>query len=139
MSGPALDETFDGDRLDPGVWLPHYLAHWSSRAEAAATSEVRDGELHLTIPPDQPLWCPDRHDEPIRLSAIQTAGGCGPVGSTEGPQAFKPGLTVREQQPAFRGRGATPHRGWIEIRMRGVIGARSMFAFWLSGLEETPA
>jgi len=70
------------------------------------------------------------------VSVIQTAGGSGPVGSTDGPQAFTPGLTVREAQPTFR--GCAPLYGSIEIRMRGVIGARSMVAFWLSGLEDAP-
>jgi hypothetical protein len=136
MPSGVLDETFAGDQLDLGTWLPCYLPHWSSRAESAATLAIRDGELHLTIPPDQGLWCADRHDEPLRVSAIQTAGGSGPVGSTDGPQPFKPGLTVREAQPLFR--GFTPRYGVIEIRMRGVIGARSMVAFWLSGLEDEP-
>lgn len=138
MAGPRaeLDETFTGAALDPEVWLPGYLAHWSSRAEAAATYAVRDRELHLAIPPEQGLWCADRHVEPIRVSVIQTAGGSGAVGSTEGAQAFKPGLTVREAQPVFR--GCAPLFGQIEVRMRGVIGARSMVAFWLSGLEDVP-
>ena len=138
MSGNRvdLDETFAGDELDPDVWLPGYLAHWSSRAEAAATYAVRDGELHLTIPPDQGLWCADRHVEPIRVSVIQTAGGSGTPGSTHGAQSFRPGLTVREAQPTFR--GCVPLYGQIEIRMRAIIGGRSMAAFWLSGLEDEP-
>jgi hypothetical protein len=132
----TLDESFAGDDLDRDVWSPHYLPHWSSRAESAATYAVHDGELHLTIPPDQPRWCADRHDEPLRVSAIQSAGWSGPVGSTIGPQPFAPGLTVREEQPAFR--GYTPTYGRLEIRVRGVIDGRSMVAFWLSGVEETP-
>ena len=51
-----LDERFPGDSLDLGVWFPYYLPHWSSRADSAATWQVRDGELHLTIPADQPPW-----------------------------------------------------------------------------------
>ena len=133
----TLDERFAGDELDRDVWSPHYLPHWSSRADSAATYEVRDGELHLTIPPDQPLWCSDRHEEPLRVSGIQSASWSGPVGSTIGPQPFAPGLTVTEEQPRFR--GYTPRYGRLEIRMRGVVDARSMVAFWLSGVEETPA
>src|SRR5215207_9302852 len=136
MTSPDLDESFRGDELDRTVWSPHYLPHWSSRAASAATYRVRDGQLRLSIPPDQGLWCADRHDEPLRVSAIQTAGGSGPVGSTRGQQAFKPDLVVREEQPHFR--GYTPCYGTIEIEMRGVIGPRSMFAFWLSGLEDEP-
>ncbi|MEA2518538.1 MAG: hypothetical protein QOF49_618 [Chloroflexota bacterium] len=136
MSSGELDETFAADRLDRTTWLPCYLPHWSSRADSAATYELRDHELHLTIPPAQAEWCAGRHDPPLRVSAIQTAGGSGPVGSTEGAQSFRPGLTVREAQPPFR--GFTARYGDIEIRMRGVIGPRSMVAFWLSGLEEEP-
>ena len=80
-SRPDLDERFDGDALDPDVWFPYYLPHWSSRAESAASYEVRDGELHLTIPVDQGLWCADVHDEPLRVSCIQSGSFSGPVGS----------------------------------------------------------
>ena len=34
-------EHFDGPGLDTDVWLPHYLPHWSSRAQSAATYTVR--------------------------------------------------------------------------------------------------
>jgi hypothetical protein len=134
-SGPVLDEPFVGDDLDRSVWVPSYLPHWSSRAEAAATYAVRDGELHLTIPPEQPLWCADLHDVPLRVSCIQSASWSGPVGSSRGPMAFKPGLLVREEQPAFW--GYAPLYGRLEVRMRGIIGPRSMIAFWMSGIEDT--
>jgi hypothetical protein len=134
--GAVLDERFAGDDLDRGVWVPSYLPHWSSRAEAAATYAVRDGELHLTIPPDQPPWCADLHEEPLRVSCIQSANWSGPAGSTRGPMAFKPGLVVREEQPPFW--GYTPLYGRLEVRMRGIIGPRSMIAFWMSGIEDTP-
>jgi hypothetical protein len=125
----ALDEHFAGDALNPNIWSPHYLPHWSSRAATRATHEVRDGELHLSIPPDQPLWCPDRHEEPMRVSCVQSA-------NVSGSQPFREGLTVREEQPAFL--GYTPLYGSLEIRMRGVVTERSMFAFWLSGIEDVP-
>jgi hypothetical protein len=131
-----LDESFPGDELDRDVWSPFYLPHWSSRAESAATYAVRDGELHLTIPPEQRLWCPDLHDEPLRVSCIQSANWSGPVGSTRGALAFKPGLVVREEQEPFW--GYLPTGGRIEVRMRGVISARSMFAFWMGGIEDEP-
>lgn len=66
-----LEERFTGDTLDPDVWFPYYLPHWSSRARSAATCSVRDGELHLSVPV-------------------------------------------------------------------GVVTARSMFAFWMSGIEDRP-
>jgi hypothetical protein len=132
----ALDEHFTGDSLNPEVWVPCYLPHWSSRAASRANHTVRDGELRLFIPPEQPLWCPDRHAEPMRVSCIQSGNFSGPVGSTAGPQPFRQGLTVREEQPAFW--GYAPLYGHLEIRMRGVVTERSMFAFWLSGIEDRP-
>jgi hypothetical protein len=132
----VLDEAFTGDDLDRDVWSPYYLPHWSSRAKSAATYAVRDGELHLTIPPEQELWCAGLHDEPIRISCIQSANGSGPIGSTRGPLPFKPDLVVREEQEPFQGYALTGGR--IEIRMRGRIGARSMVAFWMAGLEDEP-
>jgi len=131
-----LDERFTGESLDLDVWVPYYLPHWSSRAESAATWAIRDGQLCLSIPADQPLWCPDTHAEPLRVSCIQSGCFSGPVGSTVGPQPFRDGLTVREAQPTHW--GYTPLYGRIEVGMRARIGPQSMFAFWLSGIEDQP-
>jgi hypothetical protein len=131
-----LDERFAGGTLDPDVWVPYYLPHWSSRAESAATYAVRGGELHLSIPVDQPLWCADLHEEPLRVSCIQSGSFAGPLGSGVGQQPFRDGLRVREEQPTIW--GFTPHYGHVEVRMRGVVSARSMFAFWMSGIEDRP-
>lgn len=131
-----LDEEFAGTDLDPEVWLPYHLPHWSSRAESAATYAVRDGELHLSIPPDQGPWCADRHPDPLRVSCIQSASWSGPVGSARGPQPFRDGLVVRTEEPPFW--GFIPTGGHVEIRMRGKIGPRSMFAFYLSGIDDEP-
>jgi len=124
-----LDERFPGDALDRAVWFPWYLPHWSSRAAAAATHTVGGGELRLTIPPEQGLWCPDTHATPLRASVVQSA-------HSDGQQPFADGLTVREPVPPFR--GWTPRYGHVEARLRGEISPRSMVAFWLSGVEETP-
>jgi len=129
-----LDERFAGPTLDPDVWVPYYLAHWSSRASSAATWRIEDGELRLSIPPDQPRWCPDLHAEPLRVSCIQSASYSGPAGSPHGPQPFRDGLLVQEEQPTLW--GYTPHRGRLEIRMKARVDAASMFAFWLSGIED---
>jgi len=131
-----LEERFTGDTLDPDVWFPYYLPHWSSRARSAATYSLRDGELRLSVPVDQPLWCADLHDEPLRVSCIQSGSFAGPLGSTVGQQPFQDGLQVREEQPTAW--GYTPLYGRIEVRMRGVVTARSMFAFWMSGIEDRP-
>jgi hypothetical protein len=132
----SLDENFPGDDLDSDVWLASYLPHWSSRAEAAATYEVRGGELRLSIPPDQALWCADTHDGPLRVSCVQTGNWSGPVGSTIGPQPFRPDVTVQQAQDEWW--GYTPLYGELEVRMRGVVSPRSMVAFWMSGIEDRP-
>ena len=136
--GPSaqLDEQFAGDDLNRSVWLPYYLPHWSSRAESAATYAVQDGELRLSIPAEQGLWCQGVHETPLRASCIQSANFSGPVGSSIGGQPFKEGLLVAEEQEEFW--GFTPLYGHVEIRARAVITPRSMVAFWMSGLEDTP-
>jgi hypothetical protein len=90
----------------------------------------------LTIADDQPLWCPDRHTEPMRVSCVQTGSYAGLVGSTVGQQPFAGDLTVAEEQPTFW--GCTPHFGSLAVTMRGTVGPRSMIAFWLSGIEDAP-
>jgi hypothetical protein len=131
-----MEDRFDGNELDRSLWVPWYLPHWSSRAAAQATYEVRDGELRLSIPPEQPLWAEGIHETPLRVSGIQSANYSGPAGSTIGGQPFLPGQTVREEQEQFW--GYTPLYGHVEIRMRAVLTARSMAAFWLSGIEDRP-
>ena len=68
-----LDERFAGTDLDHDVWVPYYLPHWSSRADTAATYQVRDGELRLSIPAEQGLWCEGVHETPLRASVIASA------------------------------------------------------------------
>jgi glycosyl hydrolase family 16 len=131
-----MEDHFAGEALDTEVWLPYYLPHWSSRASSAATYRVGGGELRLSIPPEQGLWCEDRHDGPLRVSGIQSASFSGPVGSPVGGQPFRDGLLVASEEPEFR--GYTPLYGQIEVRARGVLSPRSMMAFWLAGLEDEP-
>jgi hypothetical protein len=135
-SRDELDERFDGDALDAEVWFPYYLPHWSSRAASAATWAVGDGELRLTIPPDQPLWCPDLHADPLRVSCVQTGSFAGPAGSAVGQQPFRDGLVVCEEQPTLW--GYTPTYGRVDVTMRSTITPRSMVAFWMSGIEDRP-
>jgi hypothetical protein len=129
-----LDERFAEAELNLDVWFPYYLPHWSSRSASAATYEVGGDGLRLTIAPDQPLWCADRHAEPMQVSCLQTGSYAGPLGSTIGQQPFTEGVTVTEEQPTFW--GCTPHFGSLAVTMRGRTGPRSMVAFWLSGIED---
>ena len=134
--GPtALDDRFDGG-LDESVWTPAYLPAWSSRAAAAATWSVAADGLHLALPPEHPRWCPDRHEPPLRVSAVQSGNWSGPVGSTRGQQPFADGLTVAEEQPARW--GCTPWYGLVEVECRAVLDPASMFSAWLVGLEDQP-
>jgi hypothetical protein len=129
-----FDDRFE--RLDTEVWTPAYLPAWSSRDAAAATWSV-DGEgLHLTIPPEQGLWCAGDHEPPLRVSGVQSGNRSGPVGSTDGQQRFREGQTVREEQPTVL--GFTPGAGMVEIECRAVIGPSAMFSAWLIGLEDAP-
>ncbi|MEU4419165.1 glycoside hydrolase family 16 protein [Actinoplanes sp. NPDC024001] len=129
-------ERFTEAELDPSVWVPCYLPHWSSRAASRATYTVGGGELRLSIPVEQPLWAEGIHETPLRVSGIQSANFSGPVGSTVGGQPFRTGLTVQEEQPELW--GYTPLYGRLEIRMRAVLSPRSMAAFWLAGIEDRP-
>jgi hypothetical protein len=131
-----FEDDFDGPELDLSVWSPDDLPQWSSRAETAATYELKDSCLRLSIPPDQGLWCADDHTPPLRVSGIQSGSFSGPVGSTIGQQPYREGLLVREEQEPFW--GWTPDSGVIELRARGIVSPRSMVALWLVGLEDRP-
>jgi hypothetical protein len=132
----GFSDDFEGDRLDPAVWHPHYLPQWSSRAATLAAHEVAGGRLRLTVPVDHPLWCPGRHEPPLRVSGIASGAHSGPVGSTVGGQPFLPGQTVSEEQPRLE--GWLPSGGEVAVRCRMEVSHRSMAAVWLSGFEETP-
>jgi hypothetical protein len=135
MARPFV-ERFEGPDLDRDRWLPHYLPQWSSRAASAATYEVADSGLRLTIPAGQGRWCPRTHAEPLRVSGIQSGVFSGPRGSTIGQQPFLDGQVVEEEQPAWW--GWTPHHGRIEVTARMDLSPRSMASAWLVGLEDSP-
>jgi hypothetical protein len=132
----TVRDDFDGDQLDLDIWFPYYLPAWSSRAATAAAYEVHDSRLRLSIATDAPLWCPDQHPAPLRVSGIASGSRSGAVGSTEGQQRFLDGQRVREQQPHFE--GWLPTSGRVAARCRMEVSPRSMAAVWLSGFEEQP-
>jgi hypothetical protein len=110
---------------------------WSSRAASAATYAVTGSELRLTIPPEQGLWCPDDHEEPLRVSGVQSGVYSGPAGGTAGQQPFRAGQLVREHQPEQW--GWTPEYGVLEVRARVELSPRSMASVWMVGREQDPA
>lgn len=128
-------DDFDGSALDPAVWVPAYLPHWSSRAAARPRYRLDDGCLHLLIEPDQQPWCPE-FDGSVRVSGIQTGTFAGPRGSRIGQHAFSPRCRVREPQPTER--LVTPTYGRVEMRARCDIGPRNVAALWLIGFEDAP-
>ena len=132
----AFADDFDAAELDTDVWVAHYLPQWSSRAQSAATYAVGGSELRLTIAPEQGLWCADEHEEPLRVSGIQSGVFSGPVGSTIGQQPFRDGAVVRESQSTLW--GWTPRYGLLEVRARMDLSPRSMAAVWMVGLEDEP-
>lgn len=127
---------FSAPDLDRSAWLPHYLPMWSSLEETAATYAVTDEGLRLWVERDAPLWCPDTHDEPLRVSAVQSGNRSGPVGSTDGQQRIDDEHTVQQFQTRFE--GWLPDGGTVAIRCRMSLSLRSMAAMWLAGFEDHP-
>ena len=130
-----VEDLFAGDRLDRGLWLPHYLPHWSSREASAARYRLGDGVLHLVVEEDQPPWCPE-FDGGVRVSSLQTGAFSGPLGSAVGQHRFSPRAVVREEQDDVR--LYTPRYGLVEVRARVDVGPGGMAALWLIGYEDAP-
>lgn len=130
-----VEDRFDGPGLDPRLWLPHYLAHWSSRSASAARYAIGHGELRLRIDADQPPWSPE-FDGELRVSSLQTGSFAGPVGSSVGQQHFRDGLIVREAQPDLA--LYAPLHGLFELRARAPADPGTMVALWMIGREDEP-
>ncbi len=131
----VLEDTFDAGALDTRTWLPFHLPHWSSRRQAAARYEVRDGALRLRIDADQPPWCPE-FDGELRVSSLQTAVFSGPEGGAVGQHRINPRAVVREEQPLTQ--LFTPQHGLFELRARGLADPDCMVALWMIGVEDSP-
>ena len=131
-----MEERFTGPDLDPSRWIASYLPAWSSRRASAATYDLGPDGLRLSIPPQHPLWCPDLHEEPLRVSAVQSGSWSGPLGSRRGQQPFRDGLVVREEQPPLH--GIVSHHGRVEVECSARVGPGSMFSAWMIGMEDEP-
>ena len=130
-----FEDTFDGNTLDQGRWLPYYLPQWSSREEAAARHEIGGGLLQLIIEADQQPWSLE-FDGETRVSSLQTGVFAGSVGSTVGQSRFKPELVVRQAQENVR--LYTPQYGFFELRAKALDDPRCMVALWMIGYEDEP-
>lgn len=125
----VFEDDFDASALDLSVWSPYYLPHWSSRSASAATYQLADSCLTLSIPAEQGLWCAGDHKPDLRVSGIQS-------GNYTGQQPYRDGLVVQEEQEPFW--GCTPDGGYVELRARADIAPGSMVSLWMVGLEDQP-
>lgn len=130
-----VEDDFSGSRLNEGLWIPHYLPHWSSRSASAARYSLRDGTLRLLIDADQPPWCPE-FDGWLRVSSLQTGVFAGPRGSEIGQHHFRNGLLVREAQA--NDALYTPRYGLFELRARAIDDVNNMVSLWMIGFEDDP-
>jgi hypothetical protein len=129
----VIDERFAGPDVDPSVWLPYYLPHWSSRERAAARYSVGEDGLTLRIDPDQEPWNPEM-DPGVRVSSLQTGVFAGPLGSSIGQHHFRADLRVHEEQapaPLF-----TPTYGRFEVRLAANGDADMLMTLWMIGFED---
>jgi hypothetical protein len=131
----VVEDDFSGHELDTGLWLPHYLPQWSSRAASAARYRLGDGVLRLLVEEDQPPWCPEL-DGRLRVSSLQTGVRAGRVGTADGQHRFHPDAVVREEQEELR--LFVPQYGFFEIRARVSDDPSSMAALWMIGFEDRP-
>jgi hypothetical protein len=130
-----FEDTFEGDALDEGRWIRHYLPQWSTRERSAARYEVGGGCLRLLIEEDQQPWCPEL-DGQVRVSSLQTGVFAGPVDSPIGQHRFSPDAVVREAQQNLR--LYTPQYGLFEMRAKATDHPLNMVALWMIGYEDEP-
>ena len=130
-----VEDDFSSSRLNNALWIPHYLAQWSSRTASAARYGLVDGTLQLRIDADQAPWCPE-YDDWLRVSSLQTGVFAGRVGTGVGQHRFTDGTVVREAQENVA--LYTPLHGLFEIRMTALADPANMVAFWMIGYEDEP-
>lgn len=135
---PRPPDVFDDFRAgpDPSLWVPSYLAHWTTPDRAAARYDIGDDGLRLRIDEDQLDWRPE--DAPLRVSNLQTGSFSGTVESPRGTHRHRPdGLVVRTPQPTRL--LWAPRRGRIDLTVSASADDGCMLAAWLVGTEhESP-
>lgn len=127
-----LVDDFTGPTLDPGLWIDHYLPHWTTPDRSRARYDLGEGGLRLRIDADQPAWRPA--DGAMRVSNMQTGVHSGPAGSVAGTHRHRTdGLTVVSPQPTRRLWSATAGR--VEVTASASADPTCMLGIWLVGLE----
>jgi hypothetical protein len=129
---PDIDERFV-DRLDPALWVPHYLPHWTTPERSAARYRMLPGGgVQLRIEEDQPDWRPE--DAPLRVSNLQTGTYSGALGSSAGTHRHRgDGLVVRTETPSAL--LWAPTGGRIDLTISASDDPGCMLAAWLVGTE----
>ncbi len=129
----AVADHFAGPRLDEGLWLDHYLPHWTTAERSAARYDLGSEGLQLRIDADQPAWRAE--DGRMRVSNIQNGAFSGRAGSERGTHRHTPGLLVRSPVPTRP--PWTPLAGYVEATLRAPADPGCMLAIWLVGFEES--
>ncbi|WP_226920914.1 LamG domain-containing protein [Georgenia subflava] len=132
---PDVEDDFAGPPR-PGLWVDHYLPHWTTPDRSAARYENTPEGLRLRIEADQPDW--REEDAPLRVSNLQTGTFSGARGSTRGTHRHREdGLTVRTPTPTRL--LWAPTAGRVDITVSATRDAGCMVAAWLVGTEHESA
>ena len=130
-----FEDDFSSSELDDSKWFPYYLPHWSSKKEAAAKYDIREGNLVLKITEEQRPFNP-KLDPGVKCSNVQTGIFSGKVGEKIGQHGHRGNYIINEEQ--INQRLYTPHYGYFEIRAKAHISSSNMVAFWMIGYEDKP-
>lgn len=125
-----VHDEFDND-VNLGLWIPYYLEHRTTKEQAAARYEVRDGKLVLKIDQDQLRY---GGDGSMTVSSFQTA---------ERDYLHKP-RAIGEGHATPDDIKYTPLYGYFEIRAKmytppeGFTNAGLHSSFWAQGKTDLP-
>ena len=127
-------DRFEGGALDPTLWIPDYLPHWTTPERSRARYRLAGHGLELRIEHDQPAWRPQDGD--FRVSHLQTGEFAGPLGSSVGQHRVGRDLRVVTEREARR--LWTPEGGGrLEVVMSASADPTCMLGVWLVGHEQS--
>ncbi|MBB2948584.1 hypothetical protein FB565_008367 [Actinoplanes lutulentus] len=120
-----MRDDFRGPALNAGLWVDHYLPHWTTPERSRARYDFGAGGLRLRIDADQLDWRPE--DAPLRVSNIQT-------GNHAGTHRHRPdGLEIRN--PVATELFWAPSSGRVDVTVSASVDENCMLAVWLVGTE----